>query len=249
MKEREKIIISGLVSLLLLIWIGFLFHNDPSFPGSSWGLLLGVVGAVLMLVPLLYLIIKRNKPLKKAVTRFVPMRTLLTWHIYAGVLGPVLVILHTGHRYESPIGIALTAMTLIVVLSGFIGRYIMSIIGRGIREKKDTLEKLRAEYDQTIADLASPSAGDSWVKPGLTRAFMLRLSAPLFERSSHSAEVRAIRITESIADVEYALRTHDRFKQVFSKWLKWHIAVSTFLYLLLALHVYSQFHYGLRWLS
>lgn len=248
MKEREKVIISGLVMLMLLIWLGYLFHAAPSFPGSGLGLLFGIAGAALMLVPLLYLFIKRIKPLKKFVTRYLPMRTLLTWHIYAGIVGPVLVVLHTGHRYESPIGIALTAMTLIVVLSGFTGRYLMSIIGREIREKKQALEKLNTEYERIVSTLPSLSAEAS-LSSSATRTFFLRLVAPLLERGSDSPELQAIRITESIADLEYALRTHDRFKQVFSKWLKWHIAVSIILYLLLALHVYSQFYYGLRWLS
>jgi hypothetical protein len=43
-------------------------------------------GACLMLVPPVYLIIKRVKPLYRLVTRFVPMRTLLAWHIYAAAV-------------------------------------------------------------------------------------------------------------------------------------------------------------------
>ena len=48
MKEREKIIVSGLVTLLLLIWFGFVFHSDPSFAGSGWGLVFGIAGTLLI---------------------------------------------------------------------------------------------------------------------------------------------------------------------------------------------------------
>ena len=130
MKERELLVATGLTALLLILWMGFLVHRDPRFAGSLWGGILGVVGAVLMLVPLAYLIVKRVSPLKKLVTRSVSMRTLLSWHIYAGIVGPILVILHTGHKFVSPLGIALTAMTILVVLSGFAGRYLMNQFSR-----------------------------------------------------------------------------------------------------------------------
>ena len=109
MKDRERYIVSGLVILLLLFWLGFLFHRSPRFAGSFWGGVLAVAGSLLMLGPLAYLIVKRISPLKKMVTQYVSMPTLLVWHIYAGVLGPILVILHTGHKFDSPLGVALTA--------------------------------------------------------------------------------------------------------------------------------------------
>ena len=52
MKERERLVVSGLVVLLLIFWLGFLVHRSPSFAGSLWGGVLCVSGAVLMLVPL-----------------------------------------------------------------------------------------------------------------------------------------------------------------------------------------------------
>ena len=249
MKEREKIIVGGLVTFLMLIWLGFLLHVDPDFPGSAPGLSLGIAGTLLMMVPLAYSVIKRIKPLRKSVTRKASMRTLLAWHIYAGVLGPVLVLLHTGHKFESPIGIALTGMTLIVVLSGFIGRYLMAVIGREIREKKNELDELRSDYDLVVRRLRENHAIAGLAQHGIFRAILVRLTSPLLEGVASSPERQAIRLSESIADVEYALRTHRVFKRAFSKWLKLHIVISGILYLLLALHVFSELYYGLRWLS
>ena len=125
MKERDRLVVSGLVVLLLLLWLGFLVHRDPRFAGSFWGGVLGVSGAVLILVPLAYSLVKRVKWIQDRVWRRVTMRTLLAWHIYAGILGPILALLHTGHKFNSPLGIALTAMMLLVVLSGFTGRYLL----------------------------------------------------------------------------------------------------------------------------
>ena len=65
MKERQRIVVSGLVVLFLSLWLGFLVHRSPRFAGSFLGGVLGVSGAALMLVALLYLIIKRIPPLKE----------------------------------------------------------------------------------------------------------------------------------------------------------------------------------------
>ena len=61
------------------------------------------------------------------------------------------------------------------------------------------------------------------------------------------ATVRAIRLADSIADLEYAIKTHETFKRWFGSWLKFHIVISFILYLLLALHVWAGIYFGLRW--
>src|SRR5690348_3412700 len=121
MKERDRLAATGLVVLTLILWLGFLVHRSPRFAGSAWGGVLGVSGALVMLAPLAYTIVKRIPPLKRAITPRIPMGALLAWHVYAGILGPILGLLHTGHKFESPLGIALTGMMLLVVLSGFVG--------------------------------------------------------------------------------------------------------------------------------
>lgn len=251
MKERERLVVTGLTALLLILWLGFLVHRDPRFAGSLWGGILGVAGAVLMLVPLAYLIVKRISPLKKLVTGYVSMRTLLSWHIYAGIVGPLLVILHTGHKFFSPLGIALTAFTILVVLSGFAGRYLMNRFSQTIREKTELLTQLELAYRETASELAAHPEEAAAVRP--LSGFFTRLAAGFFVASgetrsgTRSASVRALRLAESIADVEYAIKTHDTFKRCFAAWLKFHIVISFILYGLLALHVWAGIHFGLRW--
>lgn len=252
MKEREKIVVTGLVMLMLLAWLGFPLHHAHRFAGSFWGGVFGIAGAVLMLVPLAYLIVKRNKSLKKSVTKHVSMRTLLAWHIYAGVLGPILVIIHSGHKYESFVGIALTAMTLLVVVSGFVGRYLMSGFAKEIREKKAMLNELQTAYDAAVVTVGSNPATAKSLRP--FTGFFSRLMAGFFlpEPSTEPSVARAdsitlVRLAESIADVEYAIRTHEDFKQWFGKWLKFHIVISFVLYALMFVHVYYAVYFGLRW--
>lgn len=256
MKERERTIVSGLVVLMLVLWLGFVFHQSPRFAGSFWGGMLGISGAVLMLVPLAYLVVKRIKWLKPRVTKHVSIRTLLAWHVYAGIVGPILVLLHTGHKFVSPLGIGLTAMTLVVVLSGFVGRYLMNRFSTEIRQKKAMLTTLQAEYQQAAKTLASDPRSSTVLQP--FRGFLGQLLANLFVREIPAGSIDAtalelvspatvLHLSQSIADVEYAIKTHEVFKEWFGKWLKFHIAISIILYVLMALHIWGAIHFGLRW--
>ena len=248
MKERERLVVGGLVALMLLLWLGFLVHRSPRFAGSAWGGLLGVSGAALMLVPLAYLLIKRIGALKRIATPRVSMATLLSLHIYAGILGPILALLHTGHQFSSPLGIALTTMVIVVVLSGFIGRYLLNQTSQTIREKRATLATLETAYRETAGQLAAHPEQVALLTP--ISGFLRRLAAgTILPRSAAAASVavRALRLSESIADLEYAVRTHETLKRLFGVWLKLHIVISLILYGLLTLHVWASIYFGLRW--
>ena len=58
-----------------------------------------------------------------------------------------------------------------------------------------------------------------------------------------------VRIAESVADLEYAIRMDEFFKRWFARSLNLHIVLSVIFYLLLALHIGSGIYFGLRWLQ
>lgn len=249
MGERDRLAASGLVTLMLILWLGFLVHRAPRFAGSAWGGVLGVAGAVIMLIPLAYTAVKRIPPLKRAIAPRLPLRTLLTWHIYAGIVGPILGLLHTGHRFESPLGIALTTAMILSVLSGFVGRYLMAQVGTDLREKKELLTHLELAYRETAGELASRPAEIALLRPisGFWSRLGASLVAPRGGDALAAAPVRALRIAESMADVEYAIRNHEALKRAFACWVGVHVATSLALYLLLGLHVWASIYFGLRW--
>lgn len=252
-KERDSAIMGGLTLLMLLLWLGFFVHRSPRFAGSLLGHSVGIAGASLMLVPLAYSAIKRVTPLKRLVTPVVPMRTLLAWHIYAGIIGPILVLLHTGHRFESPLGIALTGMTILVVLSGYVGRYLMRHIGAELRDKRRLLQEAERLYEETREELAGAGLASDEVRgqASLWRRVKSAFFVQDLEADASAAVLipRAARLAESRADLEYAIRTHETFKAWYGRWLRFHIVISAVLYVLLGLHVWAAIHFGLRWLS
>jgi hypothetical protein len=86
---------------------------------------LGVIGMALMLATeILYSLRKRLRGV-----HFGRLRTWLSVHIFMGIFGPYLVLLHTAWRFQGLAGIA-TLFTVLVVISGFVGRYIYTSIPR-----------------------------------------------------------------------------------------------------------------------
>ena len=75
MQEREQSIVTGLVVLLMVLTLGFYVHRDARFPGSLAGGVLGLSATALMLIPLVYLFVKRIPWLKQGVTRAMSMRS------------------------------------------------------------------------------------------------------------------------------------------------------------------------------
>lgn len=245
MKEREGIIVTAVASVLLLAWLGFFFHRSPRFAGSGVGAVFGIAGTVLMLVPLAYPIAKRISFFHDRITARVSLQSLMALHVYAGILGPVLALIHTGHKFDSLLGITLTAVMLLVVVSGYAVRYLLTYVTHEISDKLLLLQTARGDLDSAWGGLEnSPSEMRALPKsPALTAGLAsLGIELPF---GGPAGEV--IRTAEGVADLEYAVRTHEMFKRWFGRSLKLHIVLSVILYVLIALHVGSGIYFGIRW--
>ena len=248
MKEREGIILTSILSILLLSWLGFLFHTSPRFAGSGVGAAFGIAGAVLMLIPLAYPIVKRIPSLNKRITKHISLQTLLAVHVYSGIFGPLLAIIHTGHKFNSWLGIALTSVMLLVVVSGFAVRYLLTYVTHDIKDKLLLLQTARGDLDSAWGVLEnSPAEARALPKSRLLAAGLASLGIDLSTAGGPAGEVT--RIAESVADLEFAIRTDELFKRWFARALAVHIVLSIILYVLLGLHIWAGIHLGLRWSS
>ncbi len=247
MREREGIVVTGVFTTLLLAWLGFLVHRSPRFPGSGVGAVFGIAGAALMLVPLTYPNVKRIPFFHDRVTRRISMHSLLGVHVYAGIFGPLLAIIHTGHKFDSWLGITLTAVMLLVVVSGFAVRYLLTYVTHDIKDKSLLLQTARGDLDSAWGVLEnSPAEMRVLPKAPLLTTGLASLGLDL-PFGGPAGEV--VRIAESMADLEYAVHTDELLKRWFGRSLKLHIVLSVILYVLLALHIMSGIYFGLRWLQ
>ena len=247
MKERERIVVTGVLTVLLFAWLGFLVHRAPRFAGSGIGSAFGIAGAFLMLVPLAYMFVKRIPFLSAWITPHVSLQSWQTAHVYAGIFGPLLAIIHTGHRFDSTMGIALTALLLLVVVSGYAVRYLLTFVAYEMKDKLALLQTARGDLDHAWGELEkTPAEMRALPKWPILAAGMASLG---FELRSSGPAREVTRIAESVADLEYGIRTHELFKRWCSRWLTLHLVLSVLLYVLLALHIWAEIHFGLRWFS
>lgn len=252
--KQERTIIGSMLILQLILWLGFLVHRSPRFAGSLTGGILAITAALLMIVPpLLYAATKRIPSFKERITNRISMGALLNWHVYTSIVGAILAILHTGHRFESNLGIWLTAMMMLTVLSGFVGRYFISYSSKEIKEKQNELNLLATQYNQLINEIGKqPTLEATYIVSNnfISRAFNSFIGIQGVDTDQKSLlSQRAMRLAESISDLEYAIKTHDLLKRRTARWLKIHIITSCSFYILLILHIWSAIYFGLRYLK
>ena len=171
----------------------------------------------------------------------------MTVHVYSGILGPLLGIIHAGHKFESWLGITLTATMLLVVVSGFVGHYLLSFVNQDVRDKLLLLQTARGDLDSAWgAHQNAPPESSTLPKMPL---FVTGLASFGLDFQNNGPAADVTRLAESVADLEYAIRTHELFNRWCSRWLKLHLVLSIILYVLLGLHVWAGIHFGLRWFS
>lgn len=123
----KELWMSLIAAWLIAALYGAVMYLTGSVPaaGELFGHTLGILGFVLMiLTETLYSLRKRSRSV-----RWGKMSEWLQFHIFTGLVGPFMVFLHTSWKFNGLAGVV-TLLTLVVVLSGFIGRYIYTRIPR-----------------------------------------------------------------------------------------------------------------------
>jgi hypothetical protein len=113
--------------MFITVVYGVVFLATREIPpaGELFGHALGIFGFILMLMTeVLYSLRKRSRS-----ASWGRMSSWLQFHIFTGLVGPYMVLLHTSWKFHGLAGIT-TLFTIIIVISGFIGRYIYTRIPR-----------------------------------------------------------------------------------------------------------------------
>lgn len=138
------------IFILSGIYIAYEIVAEPR-GGHPFGHWLGIVGTLLMLLTeILYSVRKRTSLLNRAG----PVRYWLSFHIFTGLVGPFLVLMHTGLQFRGLAGLTFL-LTAVVVASGFIGRYLYTALPRRLSGVAQTHAELTGEALGLQADLAA----------------------------------------------------------------------------------------------
>jgi hypothetical protein len=231
-------------------------------PSGPVGQTLGILGALLMLVPFVYMARKRLARQRGVAN----LRTWLDVHIFCGIVGPVLVTFHTSFKFNGLVSVAYWSM-LLVALSGFVGRYLYVRIPRTIRGVEVTEGQLRAcaedvkeelqwhvhpsvmerldAFERQMLARAEPGP-DRWLPGSWRRSRHLRsLRADLRRAGVAASEIeRVIELSGDRARMLRRLQHLKRTKQVFDVWHVFHLPLVWVMLVIVSLHVLVVLYFG-----
>ncbi len=150
--------LASLVAILTLLIQGWPFYATPLAErarhpgywdwksGGRFGHLLGLVGTAMMVLMLLYSLRKRLRILRG----FGPLSRWLDLHIFFGLIGPALVILHSALKVRGLVALSFWSM-IAVAASGVLGRYLYLQIPRTRAGEELTLREL-TEIDRQLSE-------------------------------------------------------------------------------------------------
>jgi len=267
------------IVVLLLFARGFDFYRTPLLErahhegywqwkaGGAIGHKLGIVGSSMMVLMLLYSVRKRVGALRHAGA----LSRWLDAHIYLGVMGPLLVVLHSTFKVQGLVALSFWSM-VVVVASGVLGRYLYLQIPRTRageelalaeleRQDRELSERLRTAFhldDVQLARLDGVVSGAP-ARVGLLSGFVrmmvddLRLRAGLrdFARSCRPVPRPVFRGFERVVRQKALVRRRillwDRVHELFHYWHVLHKPFALVMYLFLIVHVAVALVTGYGW--
>jgi len=243
--------------------------HDGLRASGSIGLTLAISGTTLMLLNLGYLLRKWIPWLHRAGS----LRAWMDFHVLTGLLGPAMVILHSGLLPTSIFGALGAGSMLVVVGAGIIGRYIYSRVPRSIagheleieevRRRLGELERRLARYGigarlrrgpgenagsptasrGILGTLASLVAGDRRLRRRFRRERAAILSSPSAAR--HAAEV--LPLLRRVASEEQWLVRYQELRSLMRSWRFLHRWLALLTMMFAAFHIGLALRYAKLW--
>lgn len=267
MQKNFELQLSGLVvSFLAVVYIVYELIAIPA-GGHPFGHTLGIIGSILMIMAeTLYSARKRL-----SFVRFGHVRHWLSFHIFMGIVGPALVLMHTGMQFRGLAGMT-TLLTVLVVASGFLGRYIYTSVPRtlaGIEIDRRTLEKELEQQNEIMLAWAVDKpqriqaliAQESNVRVAEDEAeSMAALFTRRFQEWRERRRIRAVVRTlerdeqARMAEIERVLRRHRRkvrqirslktVRRLMGWWHTAHVPLGLTLFFAMTVHIIATIYYG-----
>jgi hypothetical protein len=234
--------------------------------GGSVGHKLGVTGSSMMVLMLLYSVRKRVRALRRAG----PLPKWLDVHIFLGVYGPLLVVLHSTFKVQGLVALSFWSM-IVVAGSGVLGRYLYLQIPRTRAgeelaladleaQDRDLSTQLRTRFGLDDSQLASLDALVAVpARTGLLGGFVrlvtddlrLRLGLRRFARSCRSVPRPFVqefeRVVRQKAHVRRRILLWDRVHELFHYWHVLHKPFALVMYLFMIVHVGVAVVTGYAW--
>ena len=262
--------------LLLLFAATAVYFWDAAreFPhgGSPLGITYGILGSLLILLLAFFGIRKRWYR-----STFGTLEQWLQSHIYLGVLVLVILLYHTGGRFNDRIAVTALLLVAIVVASGIFGAVLYVTVPRMLTEVESdlTVGELSEQLNQLGKQMARIASGKSSAfqrihaqlmassTPGWLAGWRLlvtprRPAAPdagnwadllgLAPKNEEDDLRQLLIVSRQRGELLIRLMYQQRYKNVLDAWLYVHIPFTIALLVFAVVHVVAVFYYGrLRW--
>ena len=275
----------GFVFALVVVRYGWTYYVTPLVdrphhalhavlkPGGLYGHGFGIIGSVMVLLLFLYSVRKR----RMFGVGFGRMSTWLNIHIFFGIMGPILITLHTAMKFNGIVSVSYYSM-LAVMFSGILGRYIYKQIPRTPAGETLTMEQINdqdkrmthilvEEYHlppdalraiQRIAGVhivrEHHGLGILWtiIKNDFRRPFMLRRLHKALQKSDLHLPAQIMHIIMLIARQKSLLMRKRAFLNTILKVFHyWHVIHKPFAYVMIIimfLHIGLAIAFGYLWI-
>jgi hypothetical protein len=242
-------------------------------PAGMWGHGLGIIGTLMLILLLTYSIRKRAR----AQFRLGSLRRWLDFHIFLGVMGPLLITLHTAMKFSGIVSISYFSM-MAVALSGIFGRYVYMQIPRDSRghaldlaaaqNRVDELgAQLRSQYGlpddaiRSVVHHTGVSEGTARSKIGsffrsigrdiTLRGRMRRLRRRLKKAGTDLPAAvldEVVGLARESSVLQRRIAQVDSMNELFHYWHVFHKPFAIVMYIIMVLHVGVAVAFGYRWI-
>jgi len=259
------------VVLLIAISASYVWYAKREFPhgGSDMGLAYGIAGFALILLLSFFGIRRRWYR-----STFGTLEQWMQSHIYLGVLAFVILMFHTGGRFNDRIAVTTLILAAIVVASGIAGAILYVTVPRMLTEVESdlTVKELSDQLNQLARSMARMASGrsaafqriyDELVRqthPGGLAGWRLLISRLSRKKTQDASDwIRLISlvpkdeqedlrqtlvISRQRRELQLRLIFQQRYKNVLEFWLYIHIPFTIALLAFSIVHIVAVFYYG-----
>lgn len=147
----SPVTVIGYLLTVLVIAAGWFLREVEIFDAKEGvGYALGIAGAAMMFLLILYPIRKKSRLMRN----WGATRHWFRAHMLLGIVGPVLILFHGNFAVRSLNSAVALAAMLTVAVSGVVGRFIYSKIHWGLYGRSVTLDDLRSALEAQKSDAA-----------------------------------------------------------------------------------------------
>lgn len=257
--------------LLAIVAGSYIWYSQREFPhgGSIAGLVYGTVAFLLMLLLAFFGVRKRAYR-----STFGTLEQWLQSHIYLGLLVFVVLLCHTGGRFNDKVAVTAFILAAIVVFSGMVGAVLYVTVPRLLTEIESNLtpEEISEQLNQLARSMARTASGRSEPfqrvyheliqesKPGFFAGWRLLLQRVRRRRQdSDRAWTRLIPavppneqedlrqmlvLSRQRKELLIRLLFQQRYQNILESWLYVHVPFTIALLVVAVVHIVAVFYYA-----